>query len=154
MSLANAYGNYRHIQIKTADGGALILMLYDGAIVALKSAQKLIDTKPLNREQIADQIIIAKNIVYELAASLNLEDGGEIAESLLNLYSYFIWRIGKANLEKESAYLDDVLNHLQDLREAWGTVFQQERVQPETPFPSYIPQPSPAAYGVGASIVA
>jgi flagellar protein FliS len=116
MSLANAYGNYKHMQIKTTDGGALILMLYDGAIVALKSVQKLIDTKPLNREQIAEQIIIAKNIVYELAASLNLEDGGEIAESLLNLYSYFIWRIGKANLEKESTYLDDVLNHLQDLR--------------------------------------
>ena len=143
MNQTGLYGKYQQMQVKTADQGTLILMLYDGAIVALKQAQKLLNTKPLNREALADHIVKAKDIIYELVASLDIEVGGEIAEALLNLYSYFIWRVGKASIEQDATYLEDVLKHLQDLQSAWTTIFQEARVQqkqfPSSPSPSQQP---------------
>ncbi|MCZ6675706.1 MAG: flagellar export chaperone FliS [Candidatus Poribacteria bacterium] len=152
--MASSYGKYQQMQVKTADGGTLILMLYDGAILALKHTQKLMNTKPLDRETLTNQIIKARNIIYELAASLNLEAGGEIAKALLNLYGYFIWRIGRTDIEKNPDYLDDVLEHLQSLKEAWVTVFQDACVQQNSVASSGIPQSTLSGSRAGSSIVA
>ena len=133
MNLMNSYGNYKQMQVKTADEGALILMLYDGAILSLRNVQKLLKTAPLNREALANHIIKGRNIIYELIASLDFEAGGELSDTLLRLYNYFIWRIGQADLEKDPTYLDDVIKHLQDLQSAWETTFQNARIQQTMP---------------------
>ena len=44
MAQPNVYGQYRQVQISTASPGKLILMLYQGAVKALKKAVDLIDT--------------------------------------------------------------------------------------------------------------
>jgi flagellar protein FliS len=129
MNTTDSYKKYRQTQIKTADPGTLILILYDGAILALKKAHKLMAARPLNREALTEQIIKAKNIIYELTAALDLEKGGDIAKSLLDLYGYFIRRIGKADLTKDPLCLEDVLTHLENLRSAWTIVFQNARAQ-------------------------
>jgi len=134
MNTVNSYKKYKQMQIKTADQGTLVLMLYDGAILALKKAHGLMTATQLNREMLTEHIVKAKNIVYELIAALDLEKGGELAKSLLDLYSYFIWRIGKADLNKDPVYLEDVLAHLQELRGAWAIVFQNARTQKQEPF--------------------
>ena len=66
-------------------------------------------------------------------ASLDFEAGGELSDTLLRLYNYFIWRIGQADLEKDPTYLDDVIKHLQDLQSAWETTFQNARIQQTMP---------------------
>jgi flagellar protein FliS len=151
---SSSYGTYKQMQVKTADQGSLVLMLYDGAILSLKHVQKVMNTKPLDRETLSEQTIKAKNIIYELAASLDLDAGGEIAKSLLDLYGYFIWRIGRADIEKDPILLDDVLAHLQDLREAWATVFQNARVQQNAMPSAYIPQSAVASARPGSAIIA
>ena len=142
MNLADSYGRYKRMQVETADQGTLILMLYDGAILALKHSHQLLNTKPLDREKFSNQIVKARNIIYELAASLNLEAGGEIAKSLLSLYDYFVWRIGQADIKKDPIYLEDVLKHLQELRGAWATIFRNARIQPKTDLSTPVSQPA------------
>ena len=96
MPQPNVYGQYRQVQVSTASPGKLILMLYQGAIKALKKANELIDRKEYGEK--GDQLIKAQDIIMELNLALDLKTG-EIAESLHQLYMYAYRKLVVANLE-------------------------------------------------------
>ena len=64
----------------------------------------------------------ARDIVFELNTSLNMEKGGRIAQNLRSLYN-FIWRyLGDANLKNDAAMIDKVIGMLDDLSGAWRKI--------------------------------
>ncbi|MFN3245729.1 MAG: flagellar export chaperone FliS, partial [Leptonema sp. (in: bacteria)] len=79
------YDVYKDTEIQTADQGKLILMLYDGAIRFLNIA---IDNMDYRKYDIVNNNIIkAQDIITELMLSLNMDQGGEIAKNLFNIYA-------------------------------------------------------------------
>jgi flagellar protein FliS len=54
-----------------------------------------------------------------LKASLNLAEGGEVAQNLSDLYAYITLRLTQANLRNDPAALDECVNLLKPVREAW-----------------------------------
>lgn len=112
--------------VSGADPHKLILMLYQGALLAIASAKNQI-----SRNEIAAKgasISKAIMIIDEgLKNSLNMNVGGELAQNLAGLYDYMNQRLLIANLKNDPAILDEVARLLTELRGAW------EAIRPNTP---------------------
>lgn len=113
--------------VSTADPHRLILMLFDGATVAISLARI-----HMENGQIADKgAAISKAIdliTNGLAASLDKEAGGELAERLAALYEYMAQRLLFANLKNSVAALDEVTDLLSGLRDAWAQIPNSQQV--------------------------
>jgi len=129
MAKANNFDAYKDMEILTANQGKLIVMLYEGAIRFLRNA---VDNMNHNTYDIVNtNIIKAQDIVTELMLSLNMEEGGEIAQNLFNLYAYMKKRLLEGNISKDAAVLEEVVQLLEKLRGAWDEVTQKESGKPE-----------------------
>ena len=57
---------------------------------------------------------------------MDLENGGELAHSLSGLYVYFDNRLQEANISKNKEIIEEILQRISDLRDAWSESFQQQ----------------------------
>jgi flagellar protein FliS len=124
MNYANPWQSYRQVTTNTASPGQLVVMLYDGAIKFLEHALTGFDfDDPLDfNSTINNNLIRAQNIITELNASLDMEQGGEIAVTLRDLYDYMTRRIIESNLRKTREGIEEVIRHLTVLRDAWREI--------------------------------
>lgn len=113
----NPYAQYQQAQVDTASPERLLLMLYEGAIRFLNAARKGLDERKFDVAH--HNIVKAQDILVEFMATLNMKDGGEVAQNLFDLYEYLNRRLGQANLEKSVALVDEVLGFVRELHEAW-----------------------------------
>ena len=99
----------------------LILMLFEGARVALSSA--LVHMK--NGETVAKGESLSKAISIissGLQASLDVNAGGELAQHLYALYDYMSRRLVLANLHNNPEYVEEVAGLLAELSGAWEMI--------------------------------
>jgi flagellar secretion chaperone FliS len=138
MNTTNALKAYKNVGAETsvasADPHELILLLYQGALLAIASAKI-----QMSRNEIAAK---GKSISHAIAiiesglqASLKKEVGGELAQNFFDLYTYMTKRLITANLKNDPAILDEVSGLLLELRTAW------ESIRPATPSSDARPQP-------------
>ncbi len=111
--------------VDTHDPHKLILMLYEGAMLAVASAslhmQRRDGAQDIARK--GESISKAINIITNgLKASLDLEAGGELAGKLGALYDYMSARLLHANLHDQPAVLDEVSHLLAELKGAWEQI--------------------------------
>jgi len=111
---AQAYAN---TQIQTASSVQVIVLLYDGAISSMKLAQEGMST--LNFQDKARFLDRALRVIGELSASLNMEEGGNIAKDLRRMYEYIQFEMTQANLKNEPHRLEGPIRCLSVIREAW-----------------------------------
>ena len=99
----------------------LIVMLFDGALVAVRAAT--VHMKAGEIEQKGNAISKAIMIVENgLRASLDKAAGGQIAANLDALYDFIGRRLLTANLTNQPEILDEVHALLADLKGAWETI--------------------------------
>lgn len=112
--------------VETSDPHRLILMLFDGAIAAVSLARihMAAGEIPQKGAAISKAIDLISN---GLLASLDMEAGGELAERLAALYDYMTQRLLFANLKNSLATLDEVMELLTSLREAWAQIAPNEQ---------------------------
>ena len=128
MSTFSNYQNaYKKASVNTLDQNKLIIMLYDGAIKNANFAVQYMESGEI--EKVHDSLIKTKNIVTELLATLNMDQGGEIAKNLKSLYSYMFSQLVEANMEKKSEPVLAVIDLLKELRVAWIQI--REKKKPE-----------------------
>jgi flagellar protein FliS len=112
-------------KVETADPHKLILMLFEGAMLAVASAS-LHMKRNGGAEDVArkgEAISKAINIITNgLKASLDYEAGGELAGKLGALYDYMSARLLHANLHDQPAVLDEVSHLLAELKGAWEQI--------------------------------
>jgi flagellar protein FliS len=115
----------------------LIVMLFDGAITAIRKAaeQMAAGDVPGKGASISKAILI---IDSGLRSSLNKEAGGDIAANLDALYEYMGVQLLTANLRNNAELLDEVQQLLQDLRASW------EAIGADTSRPAPAARPQPA----------
>ena len=119
----NAHMQYSQVQIKTANKGKLIILLYQGAIRFMKKA--LIQLEQKDMEGKGKSLIRAQDIVLELLYALDqtlLNEGNELAVNLQRLYLYSYRRLIHANTHLDSDAIDEVVELLNNLLEAWEKV--------------------------------
>lgn len=115
----NAYAKVgMETSVISASPHKLIVLLYDGALAAIRNAAKHMAAGNIVEKGAA--ISKALDIIDNgLRASLDKKAGGEIASNLDSLYVYMTERLLTANLQNKSALLDEVQTLLADLRDAW-----------------------------------
>lgn len=105
--------------VSTASPHQLIVMLYDGALMALSKAAAAFESGQIavRGESISKAIEIIDN---GLRASLDMKAGdGELSARLAALYEYMCDRLLYANLQANPAPVKEVMGLLGSLREAW-----------------------------------
>lgn len=111
---------YQKAAVNTLDQRKLIVMLYDGAIKFLSQAIR----KMQERDYYASHtsLLKGKSIIAELWASLNMDQGGDIAVNLQRLYSFMFNELIDGNLNKDVARVEHVVELLKELRTAWSEI--------------------------------
>lgn len=125
MQTQSVHKQYISTQVSTADRLQLVVMLYDGAITFLNQAKE----KMAAQDASGKGLFIGKalDIIAELNASLNFQEGKEMAANLFHLYNFMTAHLTRANLNWDTAALDDVVKILTQLREAWEEVCQKSK---------------------------
>jgi len=119
---ANAYAQVSvETGVSTANPHKLILMLYDGALLQIRTAGIAMQAKDIPGKGTAISKAI-EIIINGLKVSLDMEAGGELAERLSALYQYMSDRLLYANLHNNQPALDEVAGLLATLREAWAEI--------------------------------
>ena len=107
--------------VETADPHQLVAMLFEGLIQSVGRARASMARGDLAGK--GEQIIKAVRILDEgLKPALNLEQGGEIAVNLSDLYAYCVMRLTQANLRNDDAALGDVLRVIEPLAQGWKQI--------------------------------
>lgn len=104
-------------QVQSASPYELIDLLLHGVRTHVATAQGHIQ-----RNQIAEKgehISKAINIIEGLKTSLNMEQGGEIAQNLVQLYDYIQQLLIKANLHNNEDLLAQSNQLLSEIHMAW-----------------------------------
>lgn len=119
-----AYGNqakeYRKNAVLGASPAQLVVMLYDGALRFIEQGRAGMRAKDLMRQN--DSLQRAQKIVAELSATLDRENGGEIATNLAALYDFVLNRLFEANIKDIERPLDEASATLRELRDAWAQI--------------------------------
>jgi flagellar protein FliS len=124
-----AYGQnqYRKTQVATVDRGRLIVLLYEGAISFLTKAKACLADGDIPGA--SNFINRAQDIIDELNASLNMEQGGDIATNLRRLYVFMGDQLVRAKIKAESDPLEEVIRMLGTLNEAWREAVAKPEAQ-------------------------
>lgn len=118
--------------VESADPHKLILMLFEGALLAVASASLHMQRQEIARK--GEAVSKAINIILNgLKASLDMTAGGDLADKLAGLYDYMSHRLLYANMENNQAALDEVSHLLSELKLAWEQIGRQ------------VPQPAASA---------
>ncbi len=112
-----------HGSVMDASPHRLIQMLMEAAIGRLVSARGYLEHGKLAEK--GEQINLAISVINGLRSSLNLDNGGEVAANLDSLYDYMTRRLFEANLNKDVAIIDEVLEMMRGLKESWDQLPQQ-----------------------------
>ncbi|WP_422838342.1 flagellar export chaperone FliS [Aquabacterium sp.] len=125
FSSRNVSNAYRQIDVQTGVNGAsdhqLISMLFNGFFQSIGQARVAMQKGEIPEKCAA--ITKCVRIVDEgLKASLNLQQGGELAQQLNDLYEYVTRRLTQANLRNDVDALDECVRLLSPIREAWDAV--------------------------------
>jgi flagellar protein FliS len=120
-----ALSAYRSVGVESivdsASPHALVLMLFEGAMLALADAK----LHMARREIAAKGTALSKAIMIiesGLRASLDVKAGGELGERLAALYDYMCDRLLRANLQNRPEMIDEVSHLLGELRGAWAQI--------------------------------
>ena len=119
--------SYQQTDILTASPMQLIIMLYDECLKSLDKAVAAFQVDDPSRiATIGSNLLHAQNIVTELAISLDMENGGEIAHNLHRLYDFALNHLSQANVQQNVQPIHEVITMLSELRDAWTQVAQHE----------------------------
>lgn len=117
--------SYRQNAVLTASPLQLVILLYDGALRFLYAAKEAMLRKDLYEQNANLQK--AQSIVSELSAGVDQQQGGELAENLLGLYTYCYNEIVEANLGDKLENVERCIAVLSQLRESWSELETKQR---------------------------
>lgn len=125
VGLANAYHQVGvHTGVSTATPHRLVGMLFEGLLSSLAQAQGAIAQGDVDAKGRALSRAVA--IVDEgLKSALNLQQGGQLASDLSDLYAYITKRLTQANLHSDAAAVEECKRLIEPLREAWEAIGPQ-----------------------------
>lgn len=114
-----------HGAVADADPHALVLTVLDATLGRLAVARTCIEKRETRR--MAGVLHSAVILIAELRGSLNLQEGGPLAQNLSELYDYMARRLIHANLNSDATAVAEVQSLLGEIRSGWAAIGPQVR---------------------------
>ncbi len=107
-------------QLSAASPHKVVQMLMAGAIERLIQGKVAMEQGniPVKGERLGK----ALDIIISLRSCLSMEDGGDIATNLDQLYEFVITQITVSNQTNNPAPLDDVIEIIREIKSAWDQI--------------------------------
>jgi flagellar secretion chaperone FliS len=114
-----------HGGVAAADPHRLVLMLMDGALERMAIARGCIERGQIAKK--AQALHQCVSIVNELRGSLNLAQGGSLAQNLSELYDYMLRQLLRANVDSDLECIKEVAGLMGEIRGAWVAIGPEVR---------------------------
>lgn len=114
---ANSQAAYKQAAVETASPEKLLIMLYTAVIKFLKQAETALQEN--NQQEAHNSLTKVQDIISELNITLNMEQGGDIAVNLRELYTFYHNEVVQANLKKDGTKLIPVIEFFESFRDMW-----------------------------------
>jgi len=116
---------YHQVGVETAVGQAdphhLVDMLFAGLLHAVGAARAALARGDVKVK--CQSIVVAVRILEEgLKGALNLQEGGDLAVNLRDLYDYCVLRLTQANARNDDKALDEVVRLISPLADGWKQI--------------------------------
>lgn len=107
-------------QLSAASPHKVVQMLMAGAIERLIQGKAAMQAGniPVKGERLGK----ALDIIISLRGCLSMDDGGDIAKNLDQLYEFMIGQITIANQQNNPEPLDDVIDIVREIKSAWDQI--------------------------------
>lgn len=107
-------------QLSAASPHRVVQMLMAGAIERLIQGKVAMEQGniPLKGERLGK----ALDIIISLRSCLSMDDGGEIASNLDQLYDFMITQVTLANQANNPQPIDDVIDIIREIKSAWDQI--------------------------------
>lgn len=102
----------------------LILTVYRGAIGLLNQAKSDFSNQQFSQGRTACDK--ARKCIVHLYTTLDMEQGGEIAQNLGRLYAYMIEQLDVAVASKSQEMFDSIIGLLTTIKEGWDDLKRQD----------------------------
>ena len=96
----------------------LVVLMYDQALESLRAAIDAISEGEIEARCRATEEVA--EIVHLLQQSLDMEEGGVVAQNLDQIYTLVITQLPVLNLRNDAKIAEDLIGVLTPLREAWA----------------------------------
>jgi len=129
---AAGYGGaaaYRETQVISSSPEQLVPLLYERLLVYLRRAERQIEAKDIAGK--AESLGMAGEVVFELLANLDFDEGGELASRLAALYAFFINEINESGRKMDGPRLGRVTEMVASLHQAWQKAAEAQGQDPE-----------------------
>ncbi len=124
-SRLTAYQTVSAHSVDAADPHRMVQMLMDAVMERLAKVRGCIERgETLQRIRMLHSCVV---LVTELSESLNLADGGELAQNLSSLYDYMIRRLLQANLSGDPAIVAEMTSLMGEIRSGWTAIGPEVR---------------------------
>lgn len=126
----NIAQNYRKAQLNTASPGQRVVLMYEGLHKELMKTKNLIvniNKDVTNIEKAHNSITLSEQIILELKLALDLDNGGELAQNLDNLYEFWIVQLSEINMKKDVKALNPILEMVEELKNTWREAAKKAR---------------------------
>lgn len=114
--MTNPYQAYKQQSVMTMTPGQMLVVVFDELIKQLSFSQLAFEKNDI--QEINRSLQKSQHILNELKLSLNFEY--DISNNLNDIYNYFIRAIMNANIKKDSADLEDILQMVTELRDSFS----------------------------------
>lgn len=124
-------------QVMTASPAKLVFMLYERAIGSLQEAIAAIESGDVEGRWRANNRAI--EIISHMWSTLDMDNGGEIAENLDRLFSFMLMRLTDVDLRNDPTPAKKVIELLLPLRDSWYDLAQGKQPAGAEPAPATPP---------------
>lgn len=124
-SLAAYQSVSAHGAVADADPHRLVQMLLDATMERMVTARACIERGEMTRK--AKLLHSCVTLVAELRGSLNMKDGGPLAQNLSALYEYIAHQLLMANVQSDVNKITEAMSLLNEIRSAWIAIGPEVR---------------------------
>ncbi|HMS01826.1 MAG TPA: flagellar export chaperone FliS [Gemmatimonadaceae bacterium] len=123
MTYASQAGNYRELEVLSASPERLVVLLFEHLVVQLERAR--LATERQNLEAQVTALSKARAIVGELLATLDFEQGGELADRLGAIYQYLLLELVDVGRRGDTELMRRLAGIATELRDGFAGAAEQ-----------------------------
>ena len=128
--ILSAYKNAnRDAVVESEDPQALIMILLDELLRAMRSYANHVDKDNSNKARKNNQFTRSLTMLYGLQSCLNFDEGGEIAENLFRLYEYARVQLLNTSQTGQTDGTQVAISAIAEIREAWSIMDPKNKIQ-------------------------